>query len=54
MYVKTPLCSISSLHPWINGDHFAWTVFETVLADSIKAHDFYNGSEGRTMALIWN
>ena len=40
-------------HPWINCDHTAGTVLKTVLADGIKAHDSYNGSEGRTMALIW-
>ena len=28
-------------------------MLKTVLADGIKAHDSYNGSEGRTMALIW-
>ena len=37
----------------MNGDHLARTMFKTVLADGVKAHDFYNGSDGRTMALIW-
>ena len=53
MYVKTRLCSIFIWQPWINGDHFAGTVLKTVFADGIKAHDSYNGSDGRTMALIW-
>ena len=37
----------------MNSDHLARTMFKTVLADGIKAHYFYNGSDGRTMALIW-
>ena len=42
-----------SSHPWMNGDHTARTMLKTVSADGIKAHDFYSGSDGRTMALIW-
>ena len=53
MCVKTRLCSISFWHPWINGDHFARTMLETIFADGETAHDLYSGSEGRTMALIW-
>ena len=53
MYVKTRLSSISFWHPWINGDHFARTVLKTVWADGETTREFYNGSEGRTMALIW-
>ena len=47
------LCSISFRHPWINGDHFAWTVLKTILAHAETGDDLYSSSEGRTMVLIW-
>ena len=42
-----------SSHPWINGYHMARTVLKTILADPITAHDFHNGSGGRTLSSIW-